>query len=900
MKPKHVSVVSHTHWDRAWYVSFQEFRVRLVRLIDNLLDILENDPQYKSFTLDGQMIVFEDYLEVKSENHDRIKKLVEEGRLHIGPWYVLADEFLVSPESLIRNLQLGHKMADDFNRIDKIGYVPDAFGHIAQLPQILRGFDIDNAVFWRGVGEDGERLGTEFYWDAPDGSSVIVAYMPTGYHNGANLGYPVHWGDVSMMELSYDKALEQIKDAIEELVPFANTDNFLLMNGIDHAEVQAELPQIIDKANREFDDMILEHSSLLEYFDKIRQQGSLPSYQGEFRWGKYDYILQSVYSTRIHLKQQNHQIQHLLEGYAEPLNALAYNYNEEYPAGLLWTAWKWLMKNHPHDDICGCSVDVVHEEMEHRFQQSRQIGEILTRNALRKLAWKIDWSNQEGIPIIVYNPNGFERNDVVETLLPVSEEEMNKMEDLRLVDGDNQDIPVQILGVEEEISMEVLKPKRANLVNAVFPVAVGSLGYKTYWLKSGRKKEETTGLKITNSGAENKYLSFNINDDGTINIFDKVTDNRYEQVHYFEDTEDAGDEYTYSPLAKSETITTLGCNAEISLLESGPLKVTYQIEVPIELPLSLAENRKTRSSERMQTNITSLVSLFANKQGLYIKTFFENKVEDHRLRAHFPTGINTDKSYADGHFMVCEREIDLPEADGWIEQPSPTKHQRAFVDINDDKKGLAILNKGLPEYETYRSDNQVTIALTLLRAVGWLSRNDLLTRDGNAGPDIPVDGQCKRDYVFEYAILPHEGSWEGIYQTAYDYVKPVKVIRGDEHEGFEFGKIGLNVKDFTPEPGQMKEIPAEGSLPDSMSFVYVEPEELILSAFKKSELNPGLILRLYNISSHNVSGKMNFRNEYHKIYLTNMNEKRQKLIATYTDELELEVAANEIITLELY
>ena len=196
---RNVVIVSHTHWDRAWYVTFQEFRARLVRLVDRLLKIMDEQPDYRVFMLDGQMAVLEDYLEVRPQRQPELVSLCEQGRLKIGPWYVLADEFLVSPESLIRNMILGQRMGEVYGGVSKIGYVPDGFGHIAQLPQILNGFGIDNAIFWRGLGEEGERLGTEFLWKAPDGSAVTTIWMPYGYHNISNLGYAIHWGDISQM-----------------------------------------------------------------------------------------------------------------------------------------------------------------------------------------------------------------------------------------------------------------------------------------------------------------------------------------------------------------------------------------------------------------------------------------------------------------------------------------------------------------------------------------------------------------------------------------------------------------------------------------------------------------------------------------------------------------------------
>ncbi len=150
---KTVFVIPHTHWDREWYAPFQLFRIRLVHLMDNLLNLLERDPDYTHFNLDGQTIVLKDYLEIRPEKRPLLEKLIQQRRIGVGPWFVLPDEFLVSGESLVRNLLLGHRIAAEFGHVQKVGYIPDTFGHIAQLPQILQGFNIPYAMHFRGLEE---------------------------------------------------------------------------------------------------------------------------------------------------------------------------------------------------------------------------------------------------------------------------------------------------------------------------------------------------------------------------------------------------------------------------------------------------------------------------------------------------------------------------------------------------------------------------------------------------------------------------------------------------------------------------------------------------------------------------------------------------------------------------
>ncbi len=414
--PIQITVVPHTHWDRAWYVTFQEYRIRLVRLIDRLIDLLERDPAYRFFMLDGQTSILEDYLEVRPQRAPILQALVRAGRISVGPWYVLPDEFLVSPEALIRNLMIGHRMGEAFGGVMKVGYVPDGFGHIAQLPQIFQGFGIDSAFFWRGVGAEADQIGTEFIWVAKDGSRVLAVWMPWGYHNLSNVGFPIRWGDTSQMEFDWELALNQVRDALDNLEPLSNTPARLLMNGIDHAEAEPRIPELIRRASQTFPQAVFRQGTLTDHLEQVRASGvALPEFSGEFRWGRYSEILQGVYSTRLYLKQRNHRVETLLERYTEPLTAFAWLSGAKPPDGvqdLVWTAWRWLLKNHPHDDIYGSGIDPVHEEMLYRFSQAEQIGEALVRDSLRLIARQADFTGQAGMPVLVFNPLGWPRSEI--------------------------------------------------------------------------------------------------------------------------------------------------------------------------------------------------------------------------------------------------------------------------------------------------------------------------------------------------------------------------------------------------------------------------------------------------------------------------------------------------------
>ncbi|MBC7262587.1 MAG: hypothetical protein H5T63_11325, partial [Chloroflexi bacterium] len=448
--PKTCIIVSHTHWDREWYEPFQRFRLRLVRLMDKLLHILDHDPQYRYFTLDGQTIVLEDYLQIRPERENDLRRHIQEGRLLIGPWHILPDEFLVSGEALVRNLLLGDQVARRFGPKMMVGYTPDPFGHISQLPQILRGFGMDCAVLARGLGDEP----VELLWEAPDGSTVLLCHLRDSYDNAARL--PVHDAQALAREIT------RLHDS---LAPHTTTDYVLLMNGVDHMEPVPELPQALAAARELLPDMELVHGTLPRYIDAVKQSlqfdptswrfGSekLPVVRGELRSSKRHHLLPGVLSTRMWIKQRNHHIQNLLEKWAEPFAALAAAFTwrgKPFTApssAIIWQAWKYLLENQPHDSICGCGIDQTHREMVTRFDWAEQIAEEIAQQSLTTIADQVDTLTpasrlpQPHIPLIVFNPLATARTDLVQATVQVP----GSLEDFIVVDAQGQPTPYQVL-----------------------------------------------------------------------------------------------------------------------------------------------------------------------------------------------------------------------------------------------------------------------------------------------------------------------------------------------------------------------------------------------------------------------------------------------------------------------
>jgi mannosylglycerate hydrolase len=914
-KPVRAILVSHTHWDRAWYEPFQVFRIRLVRLIDRLLDLLDRDPEFRCFMLDGQMLLLEDYLEIRPGRRADLQRLVGEGRLLVGPWYVLADEYLVSPEALIRNLLLGERLAEELAGsappgpgFMREGYVPDAFGHIGQLPQILRGFGIGSAIFSRGAGDEGEELGNEFWWEAPDGSRVLAIHLRSFYFNAANLGYPMYGGDPGAMAFDMDLALDRLRQAVDRLAPHARAGAVLLLNGIDHSEADPNVPHIIARANEAFGDVQIEQGTLSDYVAHVRAVAgdALASFQGEFNRSRYAFGLQGVYSSRMALQQANERAQTLLESYAEPLSTWAWTLGKPYPASFLALAWRKLLQNHPHDDICGCSVDDVHRENMVRFAEAGQIGATLARDAFRSIMRQIDRRDQPGVPFVLFNPTAWSRTATVELDLQFEAGDATAGS-FHLVDASGQVVPAQRLAHARQFETEVNLRRYLQTVRAAVSIQdLPPCGYRVYFARPGSPPGPTDlehPVQVFENGMENRHLRVEIGAGGTLAVLDRQTGRWFRNLGYFLDQADAGDTYDYAPCPDPMPVCSRDQGASVRLVHAGPLQATYEISLDLVLPASLTADRQRRSPEQVPCPIRTLLTLHHDGRWLDLRTTVDNRALDHRLRVCFPTGIQASVAHADGHFDVLARPIELPPGEGWDQPPVPTRHQRYFVDLSNGGVGLAILNRGLPEYEVLRDrsggEEVGSIAVTLLRCVGYLSRGDgdMPTRPALAGPPLEVPGaQCLGTHTFEYAIAPHSGDWRSIYRDAYSYRAPVYVRRGTEQEGY------LPTAEEKAAWGDTWQKPLElgGELPPEASFLAVQPEMVALSAVKRAERGDHLIVRLYNPSSEPLDARLRTLAPIRNAWLVNLNEEVVGALPVRQGQnLALAIAGKEVKTIAL-
>ncbi|HET9082864.1 MAG TPA: hypothetical protein VFN41_00560 [Candidatus Limnocylindrales bacterium] len=817
-----IHLVPHTHWDREWYEPFQVFRMRLVDLIDQLLERMAADPRLR-FTLDGQTATVDDYLEIRPEAEPVIRQLIAEGRLAIGPWMILLDEFLVSGETIIRNLEMGWARAEALGGSMRVGYLPDMFGHIAQMPQILRRAGIDRAAVWRGVPASIDRH--HFLWRSPDGSVVDTEYLVGGYGNGAYLF------DVP------DRLGAKLGEYRRENAVTYGDRSLLAMYGTDHAVPSPKLADLVELVNASGGDVEVRLATLTEYLDRDRAlhpgpAGDAPTWEGELRSGARANILMNVISARVDLKAAAARAERRLERYAEPLAAL---HGTAWPARLLELAWRRLVENSAHDSICGCSHDEVVAQVIGRYAEAEQIATGLVTSVLRGVASRLPaggWA--------VVNPSPVDRHDVVELdvavpsewpavavrvgdeLIPTQElvregaaqgeyrvrgtdlEEffhrrrhgrellgrfinaaeiattsspprvtvhLDRVADPPELDVDELIAAIELAGQERpddvwDVTIDVAKRRR---VLARLPAP--ALGYA--WATELEASEADAGV-IPNpvEGADrilrNGLVEVQVGDDGTFRLSGGgVT---LDGVGRIVDGGDAGDSYNYGPPA-TDTIVDVPESVDVRIGQHGPLRGELTIVRTFAWPHGLTADATARAPQTVLTTVTTTLELRADEPFVRVVVAFDNDSTDHRVRFHVPLPAPVTGSSAEGQFAVVERGLEVEAGHG--EVPLPTFPAVSFMSA----EGCTVLLDQVTEYEVVDGRE---IALTLLRSFGLISRNANPYREDPAGPEVAVPAaQLLGARSFRFALFPHTGTWRdaGTRAAAERYRHPFLVVR---------------------------------------------------------------------------------------------------------------------------
>lgn len=785
MSVRKLYLYTHTHWDREWYQPFESFRAQLVDVVRKALSQLE-DGSLKKFYLDGQAIIFEDILEIEPELMPRLQQAMASGELAAGPWYVLNDQLLVGGESMVRNLKIGLEVTRRFGQPSMIGYCPDTFGHSQDLPRILQGFGIKFAVVWRGVPE--LQMGPVFWWHSPDGSKVLAYHFTHGYYQTA-------FHEADTRSDGNGKAVEKLGAS---LLPWVGLDGSKTANhlssyyrlidgalfpvGADHVGPPANLSKTVNELNNYFQQkkiqLELQPVMLSQFLDQVETSiasgiNVVQGIFGELRdnsvapFYERSYLLDGVLSTRLYLKRMNRLTEYELTRLCEPMFAILHAKKlMDYPLAELKHAWKLLLKNHPHDSICGCSVDEVHQEMVVRSAQINDITRILKSKA--------DESITSTPPGISAGDPGVVKNKLLVVNTSSSEISAPVWHEWFVEANDNQALPKGTVQVENEQTLEQLFSGWGNvpyykrvkkLGGYIWAHKVPAVGMARHdWPLSHEKDALPPKVEVKRRRIFNGLVDVTVESNGDLTC--KVDGLVYQLGHHLIDVGDGGDSYNFDPIPGDKPITAklVAVNKGKGGPLVGSLVLTYEIDIPeraefVGYYTSDTSNELSklhvlkRSKKKLRHLIETELVLKRGSALVYFETSWNNQSSDHRLEVQFNCNRTLDVSYAENHFSLVPRKHNmkmrketLPVPAGHEAAPSRFPQQRFFV-----AAGQLFLNQGLTEYAIEKR----TASITLLRATSWLSRQRLWTRGGGAGPIVEVPGcNCLGPNRTSYAWAP--------------------------------------------------------------------------------------------------------------------------------------------------
>ncbi|HAV1835361.1 TPA: mannosylglycerate hydrolase [Enterobacter hormaechei subsp. steigerwaltii] len=845
-----VHITPHMHWDREWYFTTEASRILLVNNMEEILTRLEQDTEYKYYVLDGQTAVLEDYFAVKPENRPRVKALVAAGKLIIGPWYTQTDTTLVSGESIVRNLMYGIRDCLAFGEPMKIGYLPDSFGMSSQLPHIYNGFGITRTMFWRGCSERHGTDKTEFLWQSQDGSEVTAQVLPLGYAIGKYLPED---------EAGLRKRLDTYFEVLEKA---SVTKEILLPNGHDQMPLQQNIFAVMDKLREIYPQRQFVMSRFEDVFDHIdAHRDELATLKGEFIDGKYMRVHRTIGSTRMDIKIAHARIENKIVNVLEPLATLAWTLGFEYHHGLLEKMWKEILKNHAHDSIGCCCSDKVHREVMSRFELVEDMADNLTCFYMRKIVDNMPQSEED--KLVMFNLTPWPREEVINTTIRL------RASQFRLLDDRGNEIPY-CLRSAREIDPGLIDRQIVHYgnydpfmefdiqLNQILP----SMGYRTLYIEPHVAGKLLAAEKSSEALLENAFWEITLNDDGTLRLLDKASGLIYDRALEIEESSDDGDEYDYSPSREEWRLTSAQGEHEVEVIHEA-WQSRAVIRHRMAVPADLAERSARQQTGTLEAELT--VTLSHNSRRIDVEARLGNHADDHRVRVLIPTPFTADTVLADTQFGSLTRPVQDEamanwQEEGWKEAPLPVWNLLNYAVLQERRNGMALFTEGLREFEV-TGERQKTFALTLLRGVGVLGKEDLLLRPGRpSGIKMPVpDSQMRGQLTCRFSLFSFNGTpvSAGVAQQTKSWLTPVHC-----YNKIPWDAMKLNRASFTT--------------PCSYSLLTLAPNGCVLSALKKAEDRDEMILRLYNPSgTRSGDVTLSVNREVQACCETDMNEVRK-------------------------
>ncbi len=740
-----------THWDREWYQAFEGFRHRLVAIMDAALATLEGDPRIACFHFDGQTSALEDWLEIRPEAEPRVRALAAQGRFLVGPWYTMPDLFLTSAESQLRNLEKGLAIADAFGGALREGYVCDLFGFHSQVPQLLRLAGIGSAFLFRGAGDAGGVLPRRFRWASADGAEVLChrftddtycEFFAKVRNADRSRGLPID------VEAAADRGAAWLRDSCADQPGRVA----LAMDGSDHADLDPQIADLVAAINKRVGWGEVRIASLADYARRMADERPAAEHRGELRFcatkvGTPNWLIQNTLSSHPKLKRWNRRVETLLTRWAEPFELCARTPGgrDDGPA-FFGRAWTWLLQNHAHDSICGCSIDAVHLDMEYRFRQAETIGEEVLGAALATVAGvSAVAAPGDGIHLALFNATPAARAAVVDCVVelpaPLFQVLPNDATAKKAIQGYphhvdgffGESVPCLTVrdatGAEVPFQMRRVDPigMRRELVPGGFPrvsdvervalsipAAFAGIGMRTFTVSpSATPRRAGPGMVVGPGAIENEHLRVAIASDG-ITLTDKASGRTFRDLFRLIDDGEVGDGWFHiEPVA--DVACWSGAPSAIEAVEDGPLVATLRATFALSLPIAVDRATNRRLAERIDVPVSIALTLRRGAVALEAEVTVDNRARDHRLRLLFPSGVTASTGWTSSACDLVERPLERAVDDREHKERLTTLPTDGVVAVRDAAgAGLAVLCPGI--YESWIAGAQPVIALTLLRA----------------------------------------------------------------------------------------------------------------------------------------------------------------------------------------
>ncbi|MGK0605188.1 glycoside hydrolase family 38 C-terminal domain-containing protein [Enterococcus gilvus] len=868
-----IYTVAHTHWDFEWYFTRQEARIQFVFHMDEVLVALEKN-QLDYYALDGQMSILEDYLAIFPKKEEQIKKFVAAGRLFVGPWFTQIDEMTTSGESTVRNLRIGIQEAENLGNCMRIGYLPDSFGQSQDMPKILNGFGIDQALFWRGMPREAKTR--YFYWISNDGSKVLTANIKNGYYAGVDL----------IEQENPDELFKRIS---------TETDNHvhLLPVGGDQRAVDFNLKERIAKANMNVSaDVQFIESNYPEFFKALeKESGAFDLISGEFIEPSDSKIHRGIYSSRYDLKQLYDQLERVLTYQLEPMSALANNYGITAKQELITSLWKTVARGQAHDSAGGCNSDETNQDILTRGIHALQEAQSCVDYLLRKLSISTNGGKKNSL--FIWNPLPFRKKTLRKITVST------RSASFSLSDQTGKKIHFEIIDQQKE-NAGCLRRDPEEMLNDYYYLTtimvecdLSAMGWLQLDISETSDSVETlcASEKIEN---EQFLLKFQ---KGKFDLFFKSKQKWYYDFLKVEDGGDEGDTYDFSPAFEDWILTLDFAETTDLTIEQGSLLSRIILKGQWRLP-SCLDSRKAKKLDGIVDYQLEL-QLTENSSTIEVKLKINNQVLDHRLRMLIKTDVQATHSYADTQFGMIERPVEDRHLHDWCEfgykeEPTSMRPMIHFANIHSQESSWSFLTKGTKDFQVIGKDYD-TLAITLLRGVGFLGRPDTMRRPGDASglqtKMVPTPkSQLLGERIFEGSIA---------IEDQFDPQKLQMIYLEATQENLHYQTQTINRFTTPIQYFPINPLPKE---PISQSLVALEDLGVVFSSFLPTIDNTGYELRLYCVSetSQKDTGKLIF-GEPATIALLDLEGKFVHSVASCVTEFELtDFNKGEIRTYGIY